>query len=116
MDRSRRDGEKLPPAASRLTVKPRRGNNRKKTQPGSLWARLPKPALIADACSRVLRRSVPALIALAILGTLGGTAWAGYRFVTHSQRFAITTIDVSGNRQVTRSEERRVGKECRSRW
>lgn len=107
MDRSRearRDGAKQsPPPASRLTFKGRRGN-RRKTQTGSLWSKLPKPAAIADACSRVLRRSVPALIALAILGTVGGTAWAGYRFVTHSQRFAITTIEVSGNRQVSTDE------------
>ena len=107
MDRSRearRDGAKQsPPPASRLTFKARRGN-RRKTQSGSLWSKLPKPGALADACSRVLRRSVPALIALAILGTVGGTAWAGYRFVTHSQRFAITTIEVSGNRQVSTDE------------
>ncbi|HUS32738.1 MAG TPA: FtsQ-type POTRA domain-containing protein [Kofleriaceae bacterium] len=106
MDRSlgaRRDGAKAaPPSASRLTFK-RRGN-RRKTQPGSVWSKLPKPAVIADACSRVLRRSVPALIGLAVLGTVGGTAWAGYRFVTHSPRFAITNIDVSGNRQVATDE------------
>ncbi|HUS29541.1 MAG TPA: FtsQ-type POTRA domain-containing protein [Kofleriaceae bacterium] len=52
----------------------------------------------------MLRRSVPALIGLAVLGTVGGTAWAGYRFVTHSPRFAVTTIDVTGNRQVTTDE------------
>jgi cell division septal protein FtsQ len=107
MDRSRearRDGAKqAPPSASRLTFKGRRGN-RRKAQTGSLWSKLPKPAVIADACSRVLRRSVPALIALAIFGMVGGTAWAGYRFVTHSQRFAVTTIDVSGNRQVSSDE------------
>lgn len=99
MDRSRRDGVKQPPIASRLTVKPR--GNRRKTQPGSVWSKLPKPAVLADACSRVLRRSVPAMIGLAVLGAVGGTAWAGYRFVTHSPRFAITNIEVSGNRQVT---------------
>jgi cell division protein FtsQ len=103
MDRSRegrRDGAKAaPPSASRLTFKGRRGN-RRKTQSGSVWSKLPKPAAIADVCSRVLRRSVPALIGLAVLGTVGGTAWAGYRFVTHSPRFAITNIEVSGNRQV----------------
>jgi cell division protein FtsQ len=107
MDRSlgaRRDGAKpAPPSASRLTFKGRRGN-RRKTQPGSVWSKLPKPQAIADACSRVLRRSVPALIGLAVLGTVGGTAWAGYRFVTHSPRFAITNIEVSGNRQVTTDE------------
>jgi cell division septal protein FtsQ len=94
---------KQPPAASRLTVKPRRGN-RRKTQPGSVWSKLPKPAVLADACTRILRRSVPALIALAIFGAVGGTAWAGYRFVTGSERFAITTVEVSGNRQVPTEE------------
>src|SRR3954462_1747554 len=102
MDRSRearRDGAKAPPRASKLTVKPRGGSNRRK-QTGSLWSRLPRPAVIADACGRALRRSVPALVGIGILATVGGTAWAGYRFVTTSSRFAITTIDVKGNHEV----------------
>src|SRR3954470_19345245 len=104
MDRSRearRDGAKAPPRASKLTVKPRGGSNRRK-QTGSLWSRLPKPVVIANACGRALRRSVPALVGVAILATVGGTAWAGYRFVTRSSRFEVTTIDVTGNQQVSK--------------
>lgn len=104
MDRSRegrRDGAKQPrpkpPSSSRLTFKAR-GNRRKQT--GSVWSRLPKPAVIADACGRALRRSVPALIGMGVLAAVGGTAWAGYRFVTTSPRFAITNIEVTGNRQL----------------
>ena len=41
------------------------------------------------------------MAALIVLAAIGGTAWAGYRFVTTSPRFAITTIDVNGNQQLT---------------
>ncbi len=104
MDRSRRAGAKEkrpePPASSRLTVKAR-PNRRKPTQRGSLWSRLPKPGAIADACGRALRRSLPALIGMLVIAAIGGTAWAGYRFVTTSPRFAITTIEVKGNHVLT---------------
>lgn len=86
-----------PPRASRLTLKPKK-NRRKQT--GSVWTRLPKPAVVADSCGRALRRSVPALVGAAVLATVGGTAWAGYRFVTTSPRFAITKIEVTGNSHV----------------
>jgi len=65
-----------------------------------LWARLPKPAMIANACGRALRRSLPAMIGLVVVGAVGGTARAGYRFVTTSARFAITSIEVHGNHHV----------------
>src|SRR5690242_8483727 len=109
MDRSRRAGAKetrpQPPASSRLTVKAR--PNRRKVAPrGSLWSRLPKPMAIADACGRALRRSLPALIAVGVLGAVGGTAWGGYRFVTTSSRFAITEIAVNGNQQLSADQIR----------
>jgi cell division septal protein FtsQ len=47
-----------------------------------------------------LRRSLPALAAVAITSTIGGTAYAGYHFVTTSSRFAITQITVQGNRHM----------------
>lgn len=101
MDRSRRQGAKesatIPPPASRLTFKGKR--NRKKT--GPIWTRMPKPAVIADACGRALRRSIPALVGAGVLLAVGGSAWAGYRFVTTSPRFAITDIEVQGNHHVT---------------
>ncbi|MFT3695165.1 MAG: FtsQ-type POTRA domain-containing protein [Kofleriaceae bacterium] len=65
-----------------------------------MWQRLPKPAVVANACGRMLRRSLPALIGLAVVGAIGGTAWAGYRFVTTSPRFAIDAIEVHGNQHV----------------
>ena len=105
MERSQRGGAKettRPPTSSRLNFKPRK--NRKKQ--GSLWSRVPRPAQLADACGRMLRRSAPAAIGLAIVGAIGGTAWAGYHFVTHSPRFAITTIEVRGNHHLTTEQIR----------
>ncbi|HTR50462.1 MAG TPA: FtsQ-type POTRA domain-containing protein [Kofleriaceae bacterium] len=111
MDRSRRpgrtsvcpapkEGSPTPPPASRLTLKPRQ-NRRRTTARGPLWTRVPKPGAIADACGRALRRGLPAIAAGAVALALGGTAWAGYHFVTTSPRFAITAIDVHGNRHLT---------------
>ena len=98
MDRSQREGagktRSRPPSTSRLTVKAR--PNRRK--PGTFWSRLPKPAAIGSVCGRALRRSVPALVGAGVLAAVGGTAWAGYRFVTTSSRFAITTFEVNGNK------------------
>jgi cell division protein FtsQ len=109
MDRSRRSGAQekrpQPPATSRLTVKAR-PNRRKAAPRGSFWSRLPKPAVIADACGRALRRSLPALIGMGVLGAIGGTAWAGYQFVTTSSQFAIDQIEVNGNQQLTDDQVR----------
>jgi cell division protein FtsQ len=43
---------------------------------------------------------VPALVGAGVLLAVGGTAFAGYRFVTTSPRFAITTVEVKGNQQL----------------
>jgi len=108
MDRSRRQGTQRaasePPAASRLTVRAKPNRRRAATTP--LWSRLPKPGAVANACGRLLRRSLPALIGLAVIGAIGGTAWAGYRFVTTSTRFAISVIDVRGNHHVPSEQVR----------
>jgi cell division protein FtsQ len=40
---------------------------------------------------------LPLVIALAIVGGVGGAAFAGYRFLTTSERFAVTSIVVRGN-------------------
>jgi cell division protein FtsQ len=110
MDRSRRQGARAsappapaPPRASRLTVRTKT-NNRRKAPTTPLWQRLPKPMVVVDACGRALRRSLPALAALAVLGAISGTAWAGYRFVTHSPRFAIDQIVLRGNHHLTDDE------------
>jgi cell division protein FtsQ len=80
--------------------------NRKRAPAVPLWSRLPKPGTVAIACGRLVRRSLPALIGLAVIGAIGGTAWAGYRFVTTSSRFAISAIDVRGNHQVSAEQVR----------
>jgi cell division protein FtsQ len=106
MDRSRRQGAKEavppPPAASRLTLKPRRNRRR----PSSIWTRVPKPAQIVDACGRAVRRSLPAIIGGAVLAVLGGSGWLGYRWITTTPRFAITEISVRGANHLTPDEIR----------
>ncbi|HEX7842187.1 MAG TPA: FtsQ-type POTRA domain-containing protein, partial [Kofleriaceae bacterium] len=55
-----------------------------------------RPAAIADACGRALRRSLSTAAAMAALLALGGALWGGYRWLTHSPRFAITQIAIRG--------------------
>lgn len=88
------------PSASRLVVKARPNANRRRTPSVPLWTRLPKPVAIASGCGRVLRRSLPALIVIGAVTAVGSSAWAGYRFVTTSARFAITSIEVQGSKHV----------------
>jgi hypothetical protein len=71
-----------------------------------VWTRLPKPRAIADACGRALRRSLPAVAAVAAIAALGGAAWAGRRWVTTSSRFAIADVVVRGAHQVGADELR----------
>jgi cell division protein FtsQ len=67
---------------------------------------MPRPAAIADACGRALRRALPAAaVTLAALG-LGAAAWGGYRWLTSSPRFAITAIEVTGAHRVDPDELR----------
>lgn len=108
MDRSRR-GERREteapsiPSSSRLTV---RKKNRRK--PASLWSRVPGPRALADGCGRAVRRSIPALVATAVVTTLGTGLWLGYRFVTTSDRFAIDRIEVHGTDRLTPEAVRAV--------
>lgn len=101
MDRSRREGrggsEPAVPTSSRLTLRGRKNRRR----PQSVWSRVPRPPQIADACKRTLRRSLPALAVTAAIATLGGGLWLGHRFVTTSDRFAITTIEIRGAEQLS---------------
>lgn len=85
-----------PPAQSRLTLRKTRNRRR----PGSMWSRLPRPAAIADACGRALRRSLPAVAALIALAVLAAGLWRGHRWLTHSPRFAITEIAIQGAHRV----------------
>lgn len=106
MDRSRRgtkDGAATPvPAASRLTVRGKKNRRR----PGSVWSRMPRPRAVADACGRALRRSLPALAASAGITVIGVGAWAGYRFVTTSPRFAVTSIEITGETHLSADQIR----------
>jgi hypothetical protein len=101
MDRSRREGASTtrpataPPVSSRLTVR-----KRNRRRPGTVWSRLPKPAAIADACGRALRRSLPAAAVVTAGIAITGGLWAGYRWITTSPRFAITEITVQGAHHV----------------
>ncbi len=79
-----------------MVLKPRAKANRRVAPSVPLWTRLPKPSAIVGGCGRVLRRSLPAMIVIGAVTAIGGSAWAGYRFVTTSPRFAITSIDVHG--------------------
>jgi len=102
MDRSRRPGTggtrpaTVPPTSSRLTV--RKHKNRRR--PGSAWSRLPKPALIVDACGRALRRSLRAAALAGAIAAVGGGVWASYRWIASSPRFAITEIAIRGTHHV----------------
>src|SRR5512139_484409 len=110
MDRSRRPGGKqgraasapAVPASSRLTVR----NKRNRRRPASLWSRVPRPPAIADACGRALRRSLPALAATAAITGVGAGIWLGYRFITTSSHFAISSIEVHGASQLSVDEVR----------
>jgi cell division protein FtsQ len=98
MDRARRSGT---PATSRLTVK-----KKNRRRPGSVWSRLPKPAVALDACGRALRRSLPALVAATSVTAAGAGLYLGVRWVTHSPRFAITDIEIRGAQRLTNEEVR----------
>lgn len=83
------------------------GPNRRKPPPApGRWERLIRPKAVANACGRALRRSATAGAALAVLGGVGGVAWAGYHFATTSPRFAIQTIEVRGNRHISADQVR----------
>jgi cell division protein FtsQ len=96
-----------PPSTSRMNLRDAknrpRGNRRRET-PATLWSRVPGPRKIANGCGRIVRRSLPGLAALGIAAVIAGGVYAGYRFVTTSERFAITSIEVRGNSRVTSDE------------
>jgi hypothetical protein len=113
MDRSRPPGTKgtkqarpsaeAVPSASRLTV---RGGKKNRRRPGSVWSRLPRPGVVADACGRAVRRALPALAATAGIAVIGAGVWFGYKFVTTSERFAITSIEIRGEEHLTEGQLR----------
>lgn len=72
----------------------------------SLWSRVPRPRAVADACGRLARRAIPVLGATAILAVLATGVWLGHRFVTTSERFAITAIEIHGAARLSADEIR----------
>jgi cell division protein FtsQ len=88
------------PARSRLVAKPA-GNRRKPEPPRRIG-----PRAIADACRRAIRRAAPGLAVAGALAVVAGGAYAAYRYLTTSPRFAIATIDVRGNQTLTADEIR----------
>jgi cell division septal protein FtsQ len=71
-----------------------------------VWSRVPRPAVVANACGRALRRSLPAIAATAGITVIGTGLWFGYQFVTTSERFAITSIEVRGEDHLTADQIR----------
>ena len=67
---------------------------------------MPKPRVVADACGRAIRRSLPALAATAAIATIGTGVWLGYRFITTSERFAIVEIQIDGEHHLTEDQVR----------
>ncbi len=67
---------------------------------------MPRPRTIADACGRAARRALPAVAATTAITLVGSGLWLGYRFITTSERFAITTIEVRGESHLTEDQVR----------
>ena len=91
------------PSSSRLTV---RKKNRRR--PASLWSRVRPTRALVDACGRAVRRGLPAIVATAVITTLGTGLWLGYCFVTTSDRFAIEQIEVRGTDRLSPDAVRAV--------
>ena len=84
----------------------RKHKNRRR--PGSAWSRLPKPAAIADACGRAVRRSLRAVAVGAAVAAVAGSVWGGYRWLMRSPRFAITALTVEGTHHIDGDQLRRA--------
>lgn len=67
---------------------------------------MPRPGVVVNACGRALRRSLPAIGVTAGLVAIGFGLWAGYRFLTTNERFAITTIEIRGEHHLSEDQIR----------
>jgi cell division septal protein FtsQ len=67
---------------------------------------MPRPRVVVDACGRALRRSLPAIGVTAGLTAVGFGLYAGYRFLTTNERFAITTIEIRGEHHLSEDQIR----------
>jgi cell division protein FtsQ len=73
---------------------------RNRRQRGRVWERVPGPRALARGVGRGLRRAVPAAIAVAVVAGVGVGGYAGCRWLTTAERFAIAEVEIRGNQLV----------------
>ncbi len=83
----------------------RRARKNRKLGP-PIWRRLPPPRALGQLLLRAARASVPALVALVSAAVVGGGGLYGYRWLTGSDDFAVTRLEVRGGG--AHSDEARV--------
>lgn len=84
-----------------------RGNRRART---SLRERLPDPTDCRRALGRGARRLAPLLIGAAIVGVAASALLVGHWWLTHTERFALTSVEVRGGAQVSDHDVRRLAR------
>ena len=70
----------------------------------SVWSRLGSPRVLAGQVAAVAKRLRMAAVAAALVAAAGAATWFGYRFLTTSPRFAISTIEIDGNQKLSNAE------------
>jgi POTRA domain, FtsQ-type/Cell division protein FtsQ len=70
----------------------------------TLWSRLGSPRQRARQVVLAARNGKRTLLGLATIGAAVALMWTGFRFLTHSSYFAISTIEVSGNVRMSDEE------------
>jgi cell division protein FtsQ len=76
----------------------RPSSNRKRR--AALLARLPRPSQLAGRAAAGLRKNLGAVVALVVVAAVSAGAFAAYRWVNSSPRFAVASIEVRGNRRL----------------
>lgn len=82
---------------TRTTRRARR--NRKRAAP--IWRRLPRRGELGDAARgawRWIRQGLPAIVAVVGVSAVAAGACVGYRVATSSERFAVRSVELRGNR------------------
>lgn len=83
--------------------------NRRRAAP--IWRRLPGRGELGDVARAAwgwLRRGLPAIIAVVGVSGLATSACVGYRFATSSERFAVRSVELRGNRILSPERVRAV--------